>query len=134
MVTRDSTSGILSAMIYHYPPEMRTSPPPSYEDRTIAEQSLKIGKPTKKCVVIEDLDPGAAFRFQMLSPGHRGDVIAAWKKLGSPATINRDIAEQLDSYTSTLNLRILKADEQGKLVFEDVLEPWTLIAIQQIKI
>lgn len=132
IVTRDSTTGLVSAILFHYPPESRTSPEPAYQDRVAAERVLAIGLPVRKSIVIEGLEPGVAFRYEMLAPGMQGDVVSAWKNLGSPPTMDRHAEKLLRDYTATPNLRVLTAGGTGELVFEEDLCPWTLIALKQI--
>ncbi|KAH7374055.1 glycoside hydrolase [Cadophora sp. MPI-SDFR-AT-0126] len=134
IVTRNSKTGLLSVIMFHYPPEIDTSPPPAYLDCRVAEDSLAIGRPAKKIVMIENLRPGTAFSLELLAPNHPGDVISAWRNLGSPSTLNRGVVEQLTNYASTLNQRFLAVDREGKIMFEEELLPWTLIAMKQVEL
>lgn len=132
IVTRDSKTGLLSAIMFHYPPEMKTSPPPTDQDREAAEDVIKVGVPTRKQIILENLTPGASFRVEVLAPGRRGDVVWAWQTLGSPATLNRQLEKQLRDF-ATLDLSFLTADNEGRLVYEEALQPWTLVAVVQVK-
>lgn len=133
IVTRHADTGLISAILFHYPSEVKTSPPPAYLDRQTAEDLLKVGTPQKRRLMIENLQPETAFRLETLSPGRRGDAMSAWRRLGSPSTLDRKTAKVLLEYASSLDVRFINADSNGVLVLEEDMVPWTLICVSQLK-
>jgi xylan 1,4-beta-xylosidase len=132
IVTRDSKSGFISAIIFHYPPEMITSPPPSSFGRQVADRTVATGKLTRKKLVLEHLKPGSVFRVETLAPGQQGDVVCAWKKLGSPDSISHELMRQLKDYSARLPVEIVEAGSTGNLVIDEEFPPWSVRAIKQI--
>ncbi|KAJ4212838.1 hypothetical protein NW759_011479 [Fusarium solani] len=131
-IVRNSKSGLLSALLFHYPPELKTSPPPAYKNRSVAHEAVSTGEPVRKSILIRGLRPGAVFKKETLTPGGQGDVVSAWEKLGSPMHLTRETTEFLRSYATTLPTELIKADSEGNLLVEQGLAPWTLVAINQI--
>ncbi|KAH7268012.1 glycoside hydrolase [Fusarium solani] len=131
-IVRNSKSGLLSALLFHYPPELKTSPPPAHNNRSVAHETGSTGEPVRKSILIRGLRPGAVFKKETLTPGGQGDVVSAWEKLGSPMHLTRETTEFLRSYATTLPTELIKADSEGNLLVEQGLAPWTLVAINQI--
>lgn len=123
----------MSAILLHYPPELKTSPPPS-EDRRIAENVLKIGTPTQKTLTVKCLPAGAPFKIETLAPEQQGDPVSAWKHMGSPTNLSRAAARELVEYGSSLETAFAKADDDGVLEVSRSMQPWSLIFISQIEV
>lgn len=132
IVTRDVKSGLVKAVLLHYPSEVKTSPPPAYMDRQAAIDLIKVGTSLTKRLFLEGLPPREAFRLEKLAPGGRGDPASAWRRLGSPDTLGRTVTRELISYAESLETRYLNADDSGQLLFEEELAPWTLITLTQL--
>ncbi|KAL2202168.1 glycoside hydrolase, family 39 [Sarocladium strictum] len=132
IITRDEKTNLLQAVLLHYPPELKTSPPPAYLDRQAALDVLKIGQPVTKKLSLDGLPSGAPFRVEKLAPGGRGDPAAAWRRMGEPDTLSREATRELISYAEGLDTRYVNADEDGRLVFIETMAPWTLITLTQL--
>lgn len=133
IVTRSPENGLISAILFHYPEEVKTSPPPAYNDPQAAEGLLKVGSPKLKKLVLKDLRPGSPFRVERLSPGGPGDVKSAYRRLGSPKTLSRQMTKDLTAYAMTLDVSLVNADAEGMLILEEEMAPWSLIALLQRK-
>ncbi|VUC23274.1 unnamed protein product, partial [Clonostachys rosea] len=133
IITRNSRTGFLSAILFHYPPEMFTSPPPAYKSRKVAIETVATGIPTRKRIQIGNLKPGAAFIVEELSPGSSGDVVSAWEKIGAPSHITRELTEELRSFASSLASDILVAGDDGSVAIDKSLAAWTLIGLKQVR-
>ncbi|OKO97460.1 Beta-xylosidase [Penicillium subrubescens] len=131
IVTRNPENGLISAILFHYPDEVKTSPPPAYNDPQAAEGLLKLGSPKSKKLVLKGLRPGSPFRVEKLSPGGPGDVKSAYRRLGSPKTLSRQIIKDLTAYAMDLRVSVVNADAEGVLVLEEDMAPWSLIALSQ---
>ena len=81
---------------------------------------------------LHGLRSGARFKVEKLSPGGRGDAVSAWRRLGSPSNLARETAKDLNEYASSLETTYISAKEDGVLVFEESLAPWTLVAVLQV--
>lgn len=131
IVTRSSENGLISAILFHYPDEVKTSPPPAYNDPRAAESLLKLGSPTTKKLILKGLRPGSPFKVEKLSPGGPGDVKSAYRRLGSPKTLSRQMIKDLRAYAMNLQVSVVNADPEGVLVLEEEMGPWSLIALSQ---
>jgi xylan 1,4-beta-xylosidase len=131
IVTRNPENGLISAILFHYPDEVKTSPPPAYNDPQAAEGLLKLGSPKSKKLVLKGLRPGSPFRVEKLSPGGPGDVKSAYRRLGSPKTLSRQIIKDLTAYAMDLQVSVVNADAEGVLVLEEDMAAWSLIALSQ---
>lgn len=111
---------------------MKSSPPPAYQDRQAAIDLAKVGSSARKSLFIEGLKPLTSFRVERLAPGGRGDPVAVWRHMGAPDTLSREATRELVGFSEYLDTSFIKADEEGKLVFEEHMAPWTLIALTQL--
>ncbi|VUC35192.1 unnamed protein product [Clonostachys rosea] len=132
IITRHADSGLLSALLFHYPPEMKTSPPPAYKDRSVAHETVATGSPMPKSLVLDGVRPGASFILETLTPGQQGDVVTAWEKLGSPRHLTRELTKKLAAYASSLSTQHLTADASGKVEVAETLPAWTVIALKEV--
>lgn len=120
--------------MFHYPEEVKTSPPPAYNDPQAAESLLKVGSPKLKKLILKGLRPGSPFRVETLSPGGPGDVKSAYRRLGSPKTLSREMTKDLTAYAMTLDVSVVNADAEGVLILEEEMTPWSLVAVMQMEI
>lgn len=134
IVTRCNETGLLSAILFHYPSEVKTSPPPAYNDRQAAEDLLKVGTRQTRSLVIDKLHPASLFKLEKLYPGGPGDAVSEWRRLGSPFSLDRSTTKQLLQHASNTEVSYLYADSNGRLEFSEELLPWTVVCISQVKL
>ena len=133
IITRDPETGLIRAILLHYPAEVKTSPPPAYMDRQAAINLAAVGSTAKKSLVIDGLEPFTPFRVERLVPSGRGDAESVWRHLGEPDTLSREAAREVSRFAEILDSTQVNGDEEGNLVCAEELLPWTLIALTQLK-
>lgn len=131
IVTRHRATGRITALAYHYPPEVPLTIPGSYDDRTMAEQTLAIGQPARLEVHLTGLPPGTRFTLEVLDASH-GDAVSAWKCLGAPEPLSREQTECLRQAAAATQTHRLEADAAGLLRHSLLLAPWSVALLRQI--
>ena len=130
IVTRDQATRRLSALAYHYPPEMTLTIPGSFDDRRKADEVLAIGKPEKLRIELSGLKPGASIVVEILEREH-GDAISAWKRLGAPEPLSRAQTIALrEAGQATLRESYL-ADADGRFTLEKMLSVWSIVLVRE---
>ncbi len=130
IVTRDAASKKVSALAYHYPPEITQTIPGSYENRDAAEATLATGTPAAFSFELTGLPAGAEFVVEIVDQ-ENGDALAAWKRMGSPEPLNREQTAQLKKAAAATAVSTVKADADGTLQFSKTLAPWSLVSLRQ---
>ena len=78
-------TGKLTALAYHYPPEMPLSVPASFDDaRQAPRRRWRRAARQTLASHLTGLRPGAPFAVETLEPRH-GNALAAWQAMGSPS-------------------------------------------------
>ncbi len=131
IITRNSENGKISALAYHYPPEVMQTIPGSYENRDIAEATLATGSPEEFILQLEGLEPDSEFVLEVVDQEH-GDAMSAWKKMGSPEPLSREQTTHLRNVAHATLMQSLKANKNGELKIFQTLNPWALISLRQI--
>jgi len=131
MVTRDSNTGKISALLYHYPSEVIAAVPLSKGSRDIAEKTLVTGIPKKFSIKLTDLSPNASFEIEILDQEH-GFALKEWQKMGSPEPPTRDQTQVLKINALSTKKEQIKADPDGLLLWDVTLSPWSVILLKEI--
>jgi len=131
VITRDSKSRKLSAIAYHYPPEMQLSVPASFESRDKAYEVLALGKAGMLSIEFTGLNPGACVEVELIDKQH-GNAMAAWEKLGNPETPTRDQTAQLRKASEATQRKTLTANAAGCFILECAIEPWSVVLIREL--
>lgn len=131
VVTRDSDSGKLRGLAYHYPPEMPLSVPASFGTRDEARKTLALGRPEDLLIEISGLKPGAVFLMEILDH-HDGNAMDAWDAMGSPETPDRAQTALLRQVSMETAKQSICADESGLLFVRQTLFPWTVLALREL--
>ncbi|MBC8054207.1 MAG: glycoside hydrolase [Sphingobacteriaceae bacterium] len=126
IVTRNSKTKKISALIYHYPQEMKN---------TIGGKSVEIelntGTPKKVSLSLSGLKISAGVTAEFLNIDS-GFAYPLWKKMGSPEPPSREQTKQLKQTAMNLKQEKFKADIKGNLKFEKKLDPWTCVLIREV--
>jgi xylan 1,4-beta-xylosidase len=130
IVTRFSKNGLVSAMAYNYPPEMKASLPVS-NTLQAADAIDDSGSARTFALDLIHLPPGASFVIEILDKQH-GDAVAAWEAMGKPEPPNRKQTELLREEAWNTRKEIMRADAQGRLHIQISLLPWALMSIRQM--
>jgi xylan 1,4-beta-xylosidase len=135
IVTRDRATQVVSALIYHYPPELAQAIPRSGGqgglDRAPAEKVLAMGQPRHVSLRIAHCGVGRSFRVETLDAQH-GFALRAWQKMGSPEPASREQTQALRDAAMETQQEIIRTNDQGELVWERSLAPWTVVLIKEI--
>ncbi|MEV4759594.1 hypothetical protein AB0J86_31480 [Micromonospora sp. NPDC049559] len=131
VVTRDGATGAVTALAYHYPPEVTRSVPASFDDRAVAERTEATGEPRRFELVVEGLPPGAPVAVERLD-GEHGNAVAAWRRLGSPRETTREQERLLDRLARATHVETHTADADGVLRLSTTLAPWSIVLVRQV--
>jgi xylan 1,4-beta-xylosidase len=131
VLTRDSGTGRVSALAYHYPAEEPRSVPASFDSRDLAVATQATGGPRPLSLAVTGVGPGTRFEVEVLDAEH-GDAIGAWRALGEPAEPTREELAHLDRCARATAISTLVADSDGTVRLERTLSPWSLLLLRQL--
>jgi xylan 1,4-beta-xylosidase len=131
IVTKDSQTGRMTALAYHYPPEMPLSVPGSFGTRNKAYETLSLGNPQTLTVDLVGLKPGARVLVETLDQLH-GNAMGAWKAMGCPESMTREQTQALRSSAETTKEEICTAEESGRFTLSRNIDPWSVILIKEL--
>jgi len=132
IVTRNSDSRFISALMYNYPSEIKTAAPISRGSREIAEKTLNTGSAEEYSIVLTGLKAGSEFEVEVLDENN-GFVLKKWFEMGMPDPATREQTKELKDYAMNTKKYILKSDNNGNLVWDIELLPWAIAVLKQIK-
>ncbi len=130
VVTRDSATGRLAALFYHYPGEMPDAVLMSLDSPQRAEAVQSIGRPGHVDLTWRGLAPGAVVKTETLDIEH-GCVVEAWKALGAPEPPTREQTAQLNAAAWNTKTEQLVAGADGVLHIERAVAPWSLVLVRE---
>lgn len=130
IVTRHRADGRLTALIYHYPDEVREAVPMSVGSREIAERMLMKGTPCACTLRLAGLRPGARLSVETLDQEH-GNALAAWDALGRPEPPARAQTRALIEAAWATRKETLIADGDGVAQYQCMLAPWTVMLVEE---
>lgn len=130
VVTRQAASGRLTALAYHYPPEVTTAVPASFGGTEVAEHTLATGSPTALDIILTGLPPHAAFLVETLDQEH-GNAVGLWCSMGSPNPLSREHKAELSRSAHRLKVHEVSADGTGILRVDAPVSPWSVVLVSQ---
>ena len=130
IVTRHTESGRLTALAYHYPPEVPMAVPASMEDREAADRVLETGGRDELVVELTGLRPRARFTIETLGR-QNGDAMSAWVAMGAPEPLSIEDAQLLKHLARATRRESITADDAGTLAFRRPIEPWNVVLIRE---
>jgi xylan 1,4-beta-xylosidase len=130
VVTRHRDGGRLTALAYHYPPEVRQSVPASFDTRAVADATLATGSSTRLRLSVAGLRPRAAIRVETLDAAY-GNPLAAWLAMGGP---HSPTPAQLDVLraAATTGVEVMMADADGQFLLDRTVTPWAVVLVDEI--
>jgi xylan 1,4-beta-xylosidase len=131
VVTRCSKTKKISALAYHYPPEMPQTILASFDSRDKAYETLALGRLKQLQIEFTGLKPGAKILIETLDK-QNGNVLAIWESLGNPENISREQAKLLREKAAATKLEEFAADASGNFKFQRAIEPWSVVSIREI--
>jgi xylan 1,4-beta-xylosidase len=130
-ITRHSATGRMTALLFHYPPEMPLSVPASFDTVDQAERTLALGSPETLRVEWTGLRPHARVRVETLDR-RNGNARQVWESLGQPANPTREQTALLRQGAAGTLCELLTADGQGTFILQKEIDPWSVILIQEL--
>jgi xylan 1,4-beta-xylosidase len=131
IVTRSSKTNKLSAIAYHYPPEMPQTVLASFDSRDKAYETLALGKSEPFSIELVGLNPGAKILVETLDK-ENGNALAAWESLGKPDNVSREQAQLLREKSAATKREELAADATGRFNLQRAITPWSVVSIREI--
>ncbi len=128
VITRDLKTQKIIALLYHYPDEMKSAVP--FGSVEVAQQALATGTPKIFSLVLENLSSNAEFSVETLDK-ENGFAYLKWQAMGSPEPPTPEQTEALKQFSMTTSINSMKADSEGVLSYEQLLDPWTVVLIQE---
>lgn len=131
VVTRCGKSKKLSAIVYHYPPEVTQTIPASFDSRDKACETLALGKSEPLEIGFTGLKPGGKILVETLDK-QNGNALAVWESLGKPENLSREQTKLLRERTAATKLEIFTADTNGGFKLQRNIEPWSVMLIREL--
>ncbi|HEY1661682.1 MAG TPA: beta-xylosidase [Verrucomicrobiae bacterium] len=130
IVTRHRLSGKLTAIAFHYPPEMRQTVPASFDSCDKACETLALGKTEQLNIEFSGLKAGAKILVETLDK-QNGNAIAAWETAGKPGNPTRQQTRSLRDKAVATKTETLAADVNGNFELTRAIEPWSVVLIRE---
>ncbi|MFJ6708725.1 MULTISPECIES: beta-xylosidase [unclassified Streptomyces] len=130
VVTRHGDSGALTVLAYHYPAEVTTAPPASFDDRTVAERTLATGTPRRLGITLTGLPARAAFTVEVLDH-ESGNTLELWRRMGSPDPLGREQARRLRREAGAPARHTVRASADGELRIDRAIAPWSVVLVRE---
>jgi xylan 1,4-beta-xylosidase len=131
IVTRDAKSGKLSALCYHYPPEIAKAVPTSKIERKTAEETAAAGSKARVQISLSGLAPHASLQVEVLDREH-GSAVESWLAAGAPHSPGRELTEELKRQAWATHRTVHTADGSGSFEWALDLEPWTVLLMREM--
>jgi xylan 1,4-beta-xylosidase len=128
VVTRDSRTGRLAVLAYHYPPQAR-SLLPSFDTPDVAEEVFALGEQESLEVRLTGLSPGSRVLVEVLDRDH-GNAVGAWQRLGRPEPLNREHIARLRHAAWATGRSYREVPESGTIDLSMPLSPWSVVLIR----
>jgi len=130
IVTRDTATHRIAALIYNYPPEVKASLPVA-KTRAEADAIDATGTSRRLDLHIDHLRPATSFQIEIVDRDH-GNAIAAWEKMDKPEPPLREQTEALRKAASATEKEVVHANGDGVLEVKKMVAPWSLVLITQL--
>lgn len=131
IVTRESDTGKLTALAWHYPPEIIQAIPASFNRPDRAIEVENTGTPDRLRLELTGLPPSAPVVIETLGK-QAGHGRSAWVALGSPAHPTREQMQIIQRAAETTRQETLTADSEGRLLLDREIEPWNVVLVREL--
>lgn len=128
VASRHSSTGEVTVLAFHYPPEVDRSVPASFDTREVADATATTGSPRRLSLVLINLQPGAEVLVETLDR-HHGSAVDAWRRLGAPTTPTREQLSELRALADGTEIKTFRADQAGFARIDHELDPWSICLI-----
>ncbi|WP_168120546.1 xylann 1,4-beta-xylosidase [Paenibacillus sp. HB172176] len=121
----------LSALLYHYPEDYRSTVPMSmYPDQAIAREAQQAGADKQFQLRMEGLPAHAEYTLRILDREH-GVAIQAWNEMGMPNSPSKEQVRQLSSHADELRRMTFETDASGVLTIDVTLSAWAVAILEE---
>ncbi|MFZ4456470.1 MAG: GH39 family glycosyl hydrolase [Bacteroidales bacterium] len=130
VITRNSKTGKLAAIVYNYPTEQKLVPNRAY---TIEEAEIVLERGTARTFSfnLKNLKSKSRFYLEVLD-AENGNPVKAWKQLNCPETPSREQVELLKQKARTLKSAQLTTGLNGQLNFSKNVSPWSIMLLKEL--
>lgn len=129
IVTSDTKTHRVAALIYNYPPEVKVSLPVA---KTLAEADAidATGSGRELALHIDHLPPSASFLLETLDRTH-GNAISAWEEMGKPDPPTREQTQTLLKAAWGTRKEVVKVNSDGVLEVKRTVAPWSIVLLTE---
>jgi xylan 1,4-beta-xylosidase len=129
VVTRDKTTGRVTALAYNYPVEEKIALPLS--DSVEAADTIDASGSARDLEIhLRGVTPNASFLIETLDREH-GNAVAVWENLGRPEPPNQAQTKMLQEAAWATKKEIVRADGAGNLDLHRQIASWSLVLVKQ---
>lgn len=125
VVTTNSQTGKVTALLYHYPKEMKDTVGGD------VEKVMNTGRDKLFEMNLKGLNRHCKFSVEVLNK-HNGNVLAAWTQMGSPASASIEQTERLKALAMGTLKETIFANSKGILRWHKILAPWTCVLFKEV--
>ena len=130
VITRDSSTGLLSAVFLNYPEEMGRRGVGSETAYEATRHLAAMGPSRRIRHTVEGLAPGTELSVRVVDWDH-GNVAERWHQMGQPLNLTRDQADELRRHADDLLVETLVVPATGVLEIDLELAPWAVASVTQ---
>lgn len=123
IVTRHSKTKKITALLYHYPDDIK------HVVKGSVEGLLDKGVPKKFSISLDGLKPQVAISIEILDRNN-GYAYKKWKEIGKPEPPTREQTKELKAAAFSTKKEKDKTDIKGNYRFERLLQPWDCVLIE----
>jgi xylan 1,4-beta-xylosidase len=129
VVTRDRTTGLVTALAYNYPVEEQISIPVT--DSVESADALDASGSSRGLEInLRRLPPNASFLIETLDREH-GNAVVVWESLGRPEPPSPAQTKLLRETAWATKKEVVRADRAGNLDLHRQIAPWSLVLVKQ---
>lgn len=130
VISRNSDTGRVSAVLFNYPAEMGTRSVGSRDSYPETRDLRSVGPARTIRHTVRGVTPGAVFLVTVLDLDH-GDVAEEWYRMGSPLNLTPAQTAHLRGVADALQRSTLVASPEGELEVDLELQPWAVVSVVQ---
>ena len=128
VVTRDSASGDVAAVLFNYPADMGRRPVGSADSYAETRALAEVGPARRVRHTVDGLVPGARYAVERVDWEH-GNVAEAWHAMGEPLNLTREQTARLRAVADDLWRTELVVDADGVLDIDLELPAWAVASV-----
>lgn len=131
IVTRNSDTGKTQLLAWNYESDTMKNAVTMTHSFDQAEAVVAKGKKTKFNINLSGIRKNAPFSVEIVD-SENGCAMDLYKKLGYPSSLTPDMIALLKNKADNVKTDIICADENGELVIDSDMSPWSIMLIKQL--